>query len=132
MDYSKTVRLNLPYDEAVPQVKAAFQRQGFGTLTEIDVTATLAEKLGVQMERYFIIGACNPNLAQQALAAEPEIGLLLPCNVVVREDGRGVVVHALDASVIASVPENAELAPIAEEAGRLIAAALDELQAAAG
>lgn len=130
MDYAKTIKLDLSYDEAVPKVKEAFKAKGFGTLTEIDVRATLKDKLGEDMEPYLIIGACNPTLAHRALEAERQIGLLLPCNVVVRQDGTGVIVDALDASMIASIPANPALEPIAAEAARLIGEALDELAAA--
>lgn len=132
MDYAKSIKLNLSYDDAVPKVKEAFKAKGFGTLTEIDVRATLEEKLGEQMEPYLIIGACNPSLAHKALGAERQVGLLLPCNVVVRQDGAGVVVDALDASVIASVPANPALEPIAAEAARLIGEALAQLAAEDG
>lgn len=127
MRYARTVKLDLPYGEAVARVRQAFAEQGFGVLTEIDVRATLEQKLGEEMEPYLILGACNPNLASRALAVEREIGLLLPCNVVVRQDGDHTVVQALDPAVIAQVPERAELEPIAEEAGRRIQAALDSL-----
>ncbi len=129
MDYAKTITLDLPYDEAVPRVKEAFKAQGFGTLTEIDVQATLKDKLDVEIEPYVILGACNPQLAHQALEVTRDIGLLLPCNVVVREHSGSVVVQALDADVIAAVPDVAELEPIAAEAGRRIQAALDDLAA---
>ena len=130
MDYAKTITLNLPYDQAVPRVKEAFKAQGFGTLTEIDVQATLSDKLDVDIEPYVILGACNPQLAHRALEVTRDIGLLLPCNVVVREHSAGsVVVQALDAGVIAAVPDVAELEPIAAEAGRRIQAALDDLEA---
>ena len=129
MDYAKTITLDLPYDEAVPKVKEAFKAQGFGTLTEIDVQATLQEKIGEHIERYVILGACNPNLAHRALTVTRDIGLLLPCNVVVREQDDGVVVQALDATVIAAVPGLPELESIAEEAGTRIQAALDSLTA---
>lgn len=128
MDYARTITLDIPYDDAVPKVKDAFKAQGFGTLTEIDVQATLADKLGVQMERYVILGACNPNLAHRALEVTRDIGLLLPCNVVVREQGDGVLVQALDPMIIAAVPELPELEPIAAEAGERIQAALDNLR----
>jgi len=129
MDYAKTITLDLPYDEAVPRVKEAFKAQGFGTLTEIDVQATLKDKLDVDIEAYVILGACNPQLAHKALEVTRDIGLLLPCNVVVREHSGSVVVQALDAGVIAAVPGVAELEPIAAEAGRRIQAALDDLEA---
>jgi uncharacterized protein (DUF302 family) len=127
MTYAKTITLEVPYDEAVPRVKEAFKAQGFGTLTEIDVQATLKEKLGEDMEPYVILGACNPQLAHRALEIEREVGLLLPCNVVVRADGQRSMVQALDPRVIADVPGNAALQPVAEEAGQRIDAALAEL-----
>jgi uncharacterized protein (DUF302 family) len=128
MDFARTITLDLPYDEAVPKVKDAFKAQGFGTLTEIDVQATLKEKIGHDIERYVILGVCNPNLAQRALDITRDIGLLLPCTVVVREQGDGVIVQALDPTLIASVPAIAALDPIAAEAGERIQAALDELR----
>jgi uncharacterized protein (DUF302 family) len=127
MDYARTITVDLPYDHAVPKVNEAFKAQGFGTLTEIDVQATLKEKLGQDMERYVILGACNPSLAHRALEVTRDIGLLLPCNVVVREVGGGVLVQALDATVIAAVAGLPALEPIATEAGVRIQAALDAL-----
>ena len=109
-------------------MKDAFKAQGFGTLTEIDVRATLAEKIGVDVAPYVILGACNPDLAHRALGVEPAIGLLLQRNVVVRTDGEDrTIVQALDAKVIAAVPGNPALVPIAEEAAGRIAAALADL-----
>ena len=96
MPYGHTRTLDLPFPDAVRKVKDAFQAQGFGTLTEIDVQATLEQKLGLDTEPYVILGACNPQLAHQALQLEPEIGLLLPCNVVVRRHAGTTLVHALD------------------------------------
>lgn len=127
MNYAKSVRLDLPYAAAVTKVKEAFQAKGFGALTEIDVKATLEQKLGVEVEPYLIIGACNPNLAHQALEAEPRIGLLLPCNVVVRRAGAGVLIDALDPQLMAEVTGAPGLQPIADEAARLIDEALAEL-----
>lgn len=125
--YAMSIVLDASYENTVPRVKAALQAEGFGTLTEIDVTATLKEKLGVDMERYLIIGACNPQLAHRALDIDRQVGLLLPCNVVVREHGSRTVVQALDADVIARVGERPALEPIADEARRRIQAALDVL-----
>ena len=127
MRYTKTIELPLEFDVAVNEVKDALKDRGFGTLTEIDVRATLLEKLGEEMEPYLIIGACNPRLAHRALSAEPEIGALLPCNVVVRARDGGVVVDALDPAVMATVAESPLLQPIAEEAAGLIGDALDAL-----
>jgi len=88
MSYGITVRLGVPFSpEVVERVRGALKEQGFGVLTEIDVQATLREKLGVETESYQILGACNPPLAHRALDIDREIGLLLPCNVVVRADG---------------------------------------------
>ncbi len=127
MRYGRTTELDLSYEEAVPQVKEALKQQGFGTLTEIDVRQTLKEKLGLDMEDYLILGACNPQLAHRALDIDRDIGLLLPCNVVVRRrDGR-TLVQALDPAVMVSVPERPELQPIADEASRRIDAMLAAL-----
>lgn len=128
MDYARTITVDMPYQEAVPRVKEAFKAQGFGTLTEIDVQATLKEKLDLEMEPYTILGACNPDLAHRALEIDREIGLLLPCNVVVRAQERGTLVQALDPQVMVRVPERDELHPIAEEADVRIQAALDSLK----
>jgi uncharacterized protein (DUF302 family) len=127
MSYGRTITLDLPQDEAVTRVKEAFKEQGFGTLTEIDVQATLKEKLGEEMEPYRILGVCNPELAHRALEIDRHIGLLLPCTVTVRTVDTGTQVQALDPQVMVSVPANEELRPIADEAARRIDAALDEL-----
>jgi uncharacterized protein (DUF302 family) len=127
VDYTKTITLNIGYDEAVPKVKEALTARGFGTLTEIDVKATLEQKIGYQMEPYLIIGACNPALASRALEAERQIGTLLPCNVVVRKGETGVIIDAMDPAIMASVTANPQLKPIADEAARLVGEALSEL-----
>jgi uncharacterized protein (DUF302 family) len=127
MEYGRTVRVDLPYEQAVERTRAALAEQGFGVLTEIDVRATMKNKLDADMEDYVILGACNPQLAHRALGIDRKIGLLLPCNVVVRRDGEGSLVQALDPQIMVSVPEIEELAPVAEEAGRRIQAALDAL-----
>ena len=127
MQYALSIDLDLPHGEAVVKVKEAFAAQGFGILTEIDVQATLKAKTGAEIEPYLILGACNPQLAHQALEIERQIGLLLPCNVVVRAGDGCTIVEALDANVIAEVPDRDELVPVAEEAGRRIRAALDSL-----
>ncbi len=130
MDYGMTITLDLPYEQAVPLVKAALLEQGFGVLTEIDAQATLKEKLGHDMEPYVILGACNPQLAHRALDVDRQIGLLLPCNVVVRADGDDrSIVSALDPQIMVSIPEREDLRPVADEAGVRIRAALDALTA---
>jgi uncharacterized protein (DUF302 family) len=105
------------FDQAVGRVTAALRSEGFGVLTEIDVKDTLKKKLGVDFRRYVIIGACNPNLAHRALSAEPQIGLLLPCNVVVQETPEGdAIVSILDPRAMFSFVGNEAVAPVAEEA----------------
>ena len=123
MSYGTSVTLDLPFAEAVGRVRAALAEQGFGVLTEIDVTATLRARLGEQMEDYVILGACNPPAARQALGIDRSIGLLLPCNVVVRATAAGTVVEALDPQVMVTLTGRPELKPVADEiAGRLAAA----------
>ena len=129
MPYGHTITLDLPFEEVVAEVKDAFGAQGFGTLTEIDVQATLKQKLGLDIDPYLILGTCNPQLAHRALEIEPEIGLLLPCNVVVRRHAGTTLVHALDPQVMVQVPQRPELQPIADEADRRIRTALDSLAA---
>lgn len=109
--------LKLPWEQAVARVKEALAEQGFGVLTEIDVKATLKQKLDVDFRPYSILGACNPPLAHRALGADPEIGLLLPCNVVVRagdEEGTSVVT-ILDPEALLSLAGNDAIRPLASE-----------------
>ncbi|WP_254715381.1 DUF302 domain-containing protein [Actinomadura sp. NAK00032] len=123
-----TIRLHEPFPQAVDRVRAALKDQGFGVLTEIDVRATLLEKLGETMEDYLILGACNPPLAHRALEADRRIGLLLPCNVVVRTEDGDTLVEALDPQVMATVSEQPGLEPVAEDAAGRLTAALESLR----
>jgi uncharacterized protein (DUF302 family) len=127
MSYGTSVTLDLPFADAVGRVRAALQEQGFGVLTEIDVTATLRARLGEQMEDYLILGACNPPAAHQALGIDRSIGLLLPCNVVVRAIPAGTLVEALDPQVMVTLTGQPELKPVADEVGRRLARALAAL-----
>lgn len=129
MIYEETVVMSMGFDEALAKVKEAFAQQGFGTLTEIDVQQVLRTKIGKEMGRYVIVGACNPNLASRALDEVPQIGVLLPCNVVVREAEGGVVVEAMDPGLMATVTGRDAVRPIADEARELVSNALDSLQA---
>ena len=123
MSYGTSVTLDIPFAEAVGRVRAALAEQGFGVLTEIDVTATLRARLGEQMEDYMILGACNPPAAHRALGIDRSIGLLLPCNVVVRATADGTLVEALDPQVMVTLTGRPELKPVANEvAGRLTSA----------
>lgn len=122
-----TVRLDAPFAAVVERTRAALKEQGFGVLTEIDVRATLREKLGEQIEDYLILGACNPPLAHQALQVDRQIGLLLPCNVVIRADGDATLVEALNPDVMVQATGQCALDPIAQDATRRLRAALDTL-----
>lgn len=124
---SLRIKLTVSYEQAVEKVTAALKTQGFGVLTEIDVQATLKKKLDVNFRRYVILGACNPTLAHRALSASLDVGLLLPCNVVVYEDDGGSVVAAQDPITMLQVIDNPTLVTIAQEARARLAQAIDEL-----
>ena len=124
-----TIRTAIPFADAAANVRQALKAQGFGVLTEIDVRATMREKLGEDMEDYLILGACNPPLAYRALAADRKVGLLLPCNVVIRADDGGTIIEALDPRAIADIAGQPDLRSVADEAADRIRAALQELQA---
>lgn len=127
MDFTRRIELDATYNEAIPRVKEALKEQGFGVLTEIDIRKTLKEKLDIDVEPQIILGACNPKLAHRALEIDPRIAALLPCNVVVRIENGRTVVEALDPKIIAQIPDNPALVPIAQEAGQRIQAVLDAL-----
>lgn len=119
--------LQLGYDEALVAVTEALKTEGFGVLTEIDVRDTLHKKLGVEFRRYKILGACNPPLAHRALQAELDVGLMLPCNVVVYEDDAGhAVVTAIDPMQTIAA-QHAALRPIAEEVRGKLARVVERL-----
>ena len=128
MEYRRTLDLDLPFAEAVTRTKEALAEQGFGILTEIDIQATLRAKRGVEMEPYLILGACAPDLAQQALEVEHGVGVLLPCNVVVSQAGSGSTVQVLDPQTMVSMTGKQGLQPMADEAGRRLDAALAALR----
>lgn len=128
-DYGIRREVALPFHQALEKTKSALQEQGFGVLTEIDIQAKLKEKLGVDFRRYAILGACNPPLAYKALQAELEIGLLLPCNVIVYEiDDRSSAVAAIDPdSMIAVVGDNSAMQQVARDARSRLKKALAAL-----
>jgi uncharacterized protein (DUF302 family) len=111
--YTLTTTTTAPFAEAVERVRAELKLEGFGVLCEIDVQATLREKLGAETEPYLILGACNPPLAHQALGTEPELGTLLPCNVVVYQHDGQTHISAIDAERMLSIVHNDQLQPIA-------------------
>lgn len=115
-DYGFGTTLKVAFEEAIQLVRAALKAEGFGVLSEIDVRQTLKEKLGVDMAPYLILGACNPSLAHHALTAEPQIGLLLPCNVVVRAEGDQVRVEVADPVAMLGIVGNPQLDTVAAEA----------------
>jgi uncharacterized protein (DUF302 family) len=129
MSYAITQKTDKPYAEAVEAVKAALGDQGFGVLTEIDIKATLKQKLDVDVPAQVILGACRPPLAHQSLQAEPSIGLLLPCNVVVRETDDGTVVEAVDPQTMVQMTDNDGLQAVADEAKQRLEKALASLSA---
>ncbi|MDH4069666.1 MAG: DUF302 domain-containing protein [Ignavibacteria bacterium] len=113
--YGISRELPIPFDEAVAAVTARLQEEGFGVLTSIDISETLRRKLNVEFKRYTILGACNPHFAHMALQAEEEIGLLLPCNVIVYEKNGHTAVSAFNPMVMAEMTDNATVTGIADE-----------------
>lgn len=123
--YALGAQVALPYAEAIARTKAALKEQGFGVLSEIDVQATLKEKRNVDFRPYVILGACNPALAHRALETELDIGLLLPCNVVVYEVDGGSIVEAIDPERALEIVGTPALQAIAAEAKALLVLALE-------
>ena len=116
VSYGFGTTLGVSQEEAIARVKDALKAEGFGVLTTIDVQATLKEKIGAETAPYVILGACNPNLAHQAIEREPEIGMLLPCNVVVREVADGTLVEIADPRAMLGIAGGGKLDDIAAEA----------------
>jgi uncharacterized protein (DUF302 family) len=123
--YTLTRTTPLPFGEAVEHLRAELKAEGFGVLCEIDVQATMREKLGVEGEPYLILGACNPALAHQALQAEPGLGVLLPCNVVVYERRGETQISAIDPERMLSIVGNDQLAPVAAEVKERLGAVVE-------
>jgi uncharacterized protein (DUF302 family) len=130
MGIALSTTLHTSFDDAVARTRQALAEQGFGVLTEIDVKGTLKAKLGEDMEDYLILGACNPSLAHRAISIDRQIGLLLPCNVVVRADPKDenvVLVEAMDPEVLVDVTGEPELREVADEVTTKLQAAVDSL-----
>ena len=108
------------FDQVVEETRAALSAQGFGVLTEIDVKATLKDRLDEDMDQYLILGACNPKMAHRAIGVVPEIGVLLPCNVVVREDDGDVIIDAMDPASVMAVVDKPGVTTIADEVRTLL------------
>jgi len=128
MNYGMSRTIDRPFEEVNAEVRAALAAQSFGIVSEIDMQATLKNKLNVDIEPMLILGACNPKFAYGSLLAEPSIGLLLPCNVVIRKTNAGVVVEMLNPEMMVQITENPDVAQIANEVTDLLAAALASLK----
>jgi len=125
-NYGFGMDVTLSFEDAVGRVTQALQNQGFGIVSDIDVARTMSTRLGVSMDPYRILGACHPGLAHRALQAQPEIGLLLPCNVVVRQDTAGVIrIEFMDPNVLGKLSENSEIAEVARQVRRKLRRAVD-------
>ena len=133
MSYTHTITVPLAWDEALQQAKDALAEQGFGILSEINVRATFETKLGSEaaasLGDYVILGACNPNLASRALAADPDMGALLPCNVVVRRSTEAgeTTIQAIDPQTMVQLSDNSAVKEVADDADRRLRAALASL-----
>lgn len=129
MSYHITTTLAGSFDQAIARVKEALQKRGFGVLTEIDVAATLKNKLGAEFRPYRILGACNPRMALRALEAEDKIGTMLPCNVILQEQAPGrIEVSAVDPVASMAAIDNPKLKEVAEEVRGLLAEAIADLK----
>ena len=113
--YGIEKRISLPFEEAVQKVTQELQKEGFGVLTTIDVKETLRKKLNVEFQKYVILGACNPPFAYKALQADNQIGLLLPCNVVIQESKEGTMISAFDPMSMGKIMDNDAIEPVAAE-----------------
>ncbi len=129
-EYGYQVRLDLPLEQARERVAAALKEQGFGILTEIDVQATLRDKLGEETAPYRILGVCNPQLAHRALGVNPHVGLMLPCTVTLHAEGASTVIEVLRPEAALRVVGDASLQPIAAEAERRLRAVGESLERA--
>jgi uncharacterized protein (DUF302 family) len=123
--YAITRDLDQPFDEVVARIREELASEGFGVLTAIDVQATLKQKLDLDVEPYLILGACNPNLASKGLAIEPDLGVLLPCNVVVRRQDERTHIAAMEPASALRLADNADLEPLAAEAQARITRAVE-------
>ena len=115
MNYGFSKTINLPYEQAIEKVTAELKKEGFGVLTSIDVKETLKQKINVDFTKYIILGACNPPIAHKALLEEEELGLLLPCNVIVYEKDNQTRVSIFDPLVMTKIIDNEKIKPVAEE-----------------
>lgn len=127
MDYRRAITVDRPFDEVQDEVRTALANQGFGIVSEIDMANTLRTKIGAEIEPLIILGACNPGLAYRAVQAEPSVGVLLPCNVVVRGTGSMTIVEAQDPRMLSAMTGNPDLEDLSREVSALLDAALSEV-----
>jgi uncharacterized protein (DUF302 family) len=127
MNYGFSKIVNLSYDDAIEKVTAELKKEGFGVLTSIDVKETLKKKIDIDFKKYMILGACNPTLAHKGLQKEEELGLLLPCNVLVYEKGEQTVVSVFDPLVMTKIADNKEIESVANEVRTKLKRVLDEV-----
>ena len=128
MNYGMSRTIDRPFDEVDQEVRAALADQGFGVVTEVDMQATLLNKIGVEIDPQIILGVCNPKYAHRSLQIEPSIGLLLPCNVVIRKIDTGTVVEMINPEMMVQITDNPEMKQIANEVTEKLAAALASLK----
>ena len=128
MNYGMSRTIARPFDEVSADVRTALTEHGFGIVSEIDIQATLRNKIGVEIDSQIILGACNPQYAHRSLQIEPSIGLLLPCNVVVRKTEAGTVVEMINPEMLVQITDNPEMKQIADEVTENLAAALASLK----
>lgn len=124
MSYALAATIDRPFDEVVDDVRTALAEQGFGIITEINMSETLKTKLGVEIDRQVILGACSPSHAHRALQADPSVGLLLPCNVVVRSTDAGTRVEMIDPQMMVELTGSEAMKDVADEVGERLGAAL--------
>ena len=125
MNYALRIDLDRPFDETLARTKEALAENGFGVLTEINLKQTLKNKIDVDIDEQVILGACNPRFAHRGLGVEPSLGLLLPCNVVVRHSAGVTVVEAIDPEMMVEVTDNPKMEPLAQEVRQALRNALD-------
>ena len=127
INYAFTKELNIPYETVIALVRDSLKKEGFGVLTEIDVKGKMKEKLGINMNKYIILGACNPPTAYKAILTEENIGLMLPCNVIVYEKGDKTVLSVIRPSVAMQMVDNVELQKISEEVEKKLKKVFDAI-----
>jgi uncharacterized protein (DUF302 family) len=132
MSYGYKMELELDFEKAIEKARAELQKEGFGVLTEINVKSTLKEKLDVDYENYIILGACNPPFAHKALQAEKEIGLLLPCNVIIYSKNGKTIISAINPTEVMSIINNPKLKAIAEEVEKKLKKTIDAISMKGG